>query len=144
MLEDQLRPGDFMPKVDVKVAYFMIPIAADQRKFLRFAWQGNMYQFNCLRFGLPSAPLGFTKTSRAVGMTLRSLVLRVIYINDILIVAENETEAKDHTAGLIFLLKNLGFIVNYQKSQLNPTKEIYFLGFTVNSENLTIRWPEDK
>ena len=52
MLKELLRPGDFMTKVDLKDAYFMIPIAADQRKFLRFAWQGKMYQFNCLPFEL--------------------------------------------------------------------------------------------
>ena len=145
MLKDLLRQGDFMTKVDLKDAYFMIPIAEDQRKFLRFAWQGRMYQFNCLPFGLSSAPWVFTKTSRAVILTLRTLGLRlIIYIDDILIMAETEDKAKDHTVGLIFLLENLGFIVNYQKSQLNPTREIDFLGFSINSESLTMKLPGNK
>ncbi len=42
--------------------------------------------------------------------TLKTMGLRVImYIDDKLIMAET---AREHTAGLIFLLENLGFIIN--------------------------------
>lgn len=145
MLKDMMRPGDFLTKVDLKDAYFMIPIHAEHRKFLRFAWQSKTYQFNCLPFGLSSAPWVFTKTSRAIILTLRTLGLRVIiYIDDILIMAESEQMSKEHTTGLIFLLENLGFVINYAKSQLNPTQEIDFLGFTVSSESFTIKLPTEK
>ena len=40
--------------------------------------------------------------------------------------------AREHTATLIFLLENLGFIINYPKSLLDPTQEIDYLGFTIN------------
>ena len=38
----------------------------------------------------------------------------------------------------------LGFVVNYQKSQLNPTQSIEFLGFRINSVTLNISLPLDK
>ena len=57
----------------------------------------------------------------------------IIYIDDIMV--ETESDAREHTAGLIFLLENLGLILNYPKSWLEPTKEIDFLGSTVNSNN---------
>ena len=36
MLKDLLKPGDWMAKVNMKDAYFMIPIATEDQKFLRF------------------------------------------------------------------------------------------------------------
>ena len=45
---------------------------------------------------------------------LRSLGLRTImYIDDILILAESETQAREHTAALVFLLENLGMVINH-------------------------------
>jgi hypothetical protein len=39
------------------------------------------------------------------------------------------------------LLERLGFIVNYKKSMLTPTQSIPFLGFDLDSVNLTISIP---
>ncbi len=101
-----------MTKVDLKDAYFMIPIAVNQSRLLRFKWQGTTYQFNCLPFGLSSALWIFTKTARPIVTTLRTMGLRVIvYIDDILLVAGTQSSAREQTAGLFFLLENLGFII---------------------------------
>ena len=145
MLKDTLKPGDWMTKVDLKDAYFMIPMASHHRRLLRFQWQGETYQFNCLPFGLSSAPWVFTKTTRPVVAILRSLGLRlIIYIDDILIMATSPKVAREHTAGLIFLLENLGFIINHPKSLLTPTQEIQFLGFIISSNAMEIRLPGEK
>ena len=53
-------------------------------------------------------------------------------------------ERRDDHRRCEFLLENLGFVVNYPKSQQNPTQEIDFLGFTVNSVNFTIKLPAEK
>ena len=53
--------------------------------------------------------------------------------------AVSPTLAREHTVGLIFLLENLGFIINHPKSHLTPTQEIDFLGFVVNSNAMEIR-----
>ena len=61
---------------------------------------------------------------------LRSLGLRLLiymHIDDILLMAETETMAKEHTAALLFLLENLGFIINFPKS---PHKH---LGVSINT-----------
>ncbi len=39
--ERYLRKGNYMTKVDLKDAYFMIPIAQHQKRLLRFRWQGT-------------------------------------------------------------------------------------------------------
>ncbi len=145
MLKDLLKEGDWMTKVDLKDAYFMVPIASQHRKLLRFSWDRQVYQFNCLPFGLSSAPWTFTKVTRPLIATLRSLGMRIIiYIDDILIMAETQSLAKEHTAGLIFLLENLGFIVNHPKSILNPMQTIEYLGFEIKSPTMEMRLPGEK
>ena len=145
MLKDILKPGDWMTKVDLKDAYFMIPVASNMKRLLRFRWQGKAYQFNCLPFGLSSAPWVFTKTTRSIVTILRTLGLKIIiYIDDILIMADSQAMAREHTAALIFLLENLGFIINHPKSLLDPTQEIDFLGFMINSETMEIKMPGEK
>ena len=78
LLKDILRPGGWMTKVNLKDAYFSITVSSHDRKFLRFRWQGKMYQFNCLPFGLSSAPWIFTKATKPVVTILRTLGMRII------------------------------------------------------------------
>ena len=56
-----IRPGCFRASVDLKYAYYSIPIAEEDRKLLMFQWKGKYYQFTCLPNGLSSAPRIFTK-----------------------------------------------------------------------------------
>ena len=44
-----------------------------------------------------------------------------------------EEMVRDHTYGLIYLLKNLGFIVHPRKTVAIPTQEIEFLGMIIDS-----------
>lgn len=66
-----LLKADWMAKIDSKDAYFMIPVAHKDKKYLRFQWKNKTYQFNCLPFGLSPDPWVFTKTTRPVMATLR-------------------------------------------------------------------------
>ena len=142
ILKDILRPGDWMTKIDLKDAYFSIPVSSHDRKFLRFRWQGKMYQFNCLPFGLSSAPWIFTKATKPVVTILRTLGMRIIiYIDDILVMAPSKELAQEHTECLIFLLDNLGFTVNRQKSLTDPTQEIDLLGLVADSVLMELRLP---
>jgi hypothetical protein len=47
-----VRPGDWAVSIDLKDAYFHVPIAQDARKYLRFGWRGRLFQFCVLPFGL--------------------------------------------------------------------------------------------
>ena len=61
MLKDLLRKGHFMVKIDLKDAYFTVPVWKNHQTFLRFVWKETMYEFACLPFSLSSAPRVFTK-----------------------------------------------------------------------------------
>ena len=58
--------GDFLASLDLKDAYFQIPIHGSSRKLLRFMSEGTVYQFKALCFGLSTAPQVFTRVFAAV------------------------------------------------------------------------------
>ena len=145
MLRDLLRKDDYLVKVDLKDAYFTVPVWKNHQKFLRFVWKETMYEFACLPFGLSSAPRVFTKLMKPVVAQLRKQGIRlIIYLDDILIMAETESLAKHHAQTTCNLLETLGFVINYQKSLLVPSKEMEFLGFLINSQTMTLALPREK
>ena len=77
-LKDLLQPGNWLAKVDLKDAFFPIPMHNQCRKYLRFTFQGKTYQFTCLPFGLCSAPWVFTKTLKPALATLRQKGVKLI------------------------------------------------------------------
>jgi len=102
ILKDLLRTGDWMTKVDLKDAYFMVPIHQEDRAFLKFTFQEKTYQF---RFGLECAPWVFTKILKPLAAQLRQLGMQlIVYIDDILILAGSRKLAREHVIGLIYLL----------------------------------------
>ncbi len=61
-----------------------------------------------------------------------------------LIIGALAEEATLFTTMAIELLESLGFTLNQEKSILTPTQTIEFLGFTVNSNTMTISLPNEQ
>ena len=140
-----LQKGDWMTKIDLKDAFFMIPIAPQFRHLLLFKLNAESFQFNCLPFGLCTAPRVFTKILKLAIELLRSLGIRmVIYMDDMLLMASSKELIQEHTYVTIFLLENLGFIINNKKSLLEPSQEIEFLGMIVSSQTMDLKLPGEK
>lgn len=51
----------FVASVDLTDAYYSCMVDKSDRKFLRFMWEGEKYQYTCLPNGLATAPRIFTK-----------------------------------------------------------------------------------
>ena len=144
-LRDVLKKDDYMIKVDLKDAYLTVPIHAPHRKYLRFLWNGTSYQFKVLPFGLSTAPWTFTKIMRPVMAKLREQGLRlIIYLDDILLMADSPEKLQYHTHILINLLQDLGFILNTKKCSLEPSQVIEFLSFLVDSRIMKLFLPQEK
>jgi hypothetical protein len=60
-LKHFIRENDWLVKLDLQDAYFVVPVALEHQKFLRFLWKGVLYQYVCLPFGLSLAPRVFKK-----------------------------------------------------------------------------------
>jgi len=137
-----VRAGDWFVKLDLQDAYLTVPIFKEHQQYLHFSWKMINYHFTCLPFGLSSAPWAFTKLMRPIVAYLRKAGIRlVIYLDDILIMAQSKLEAISAVETVRFTLESLGFIINESKSICDPTQTIEFLGIMINSLTLAFSLP---
>ncbi|CAJ0952991.1 unnamed protein product [Ranitomeya imitator] len=135
-----MEPGEFLCSVDIRDAYLHVPICVRHQRFLRFAIQEHHYQFTALPFGLPSAPRVFTKVRAAVMAILRSKGILVIpYLDDLLIKGPSRRDGSQSLQLTLDVLLRLGWIINYQKSSLIPTRRLEFLGIEFDTSQSCIR-----
>ena len=135
----------FMSSIDLKDAYFLVPIDPNHRKYLRFQYKNQFFEFTCLPFGLSVAPYVFTKIMRPVVKYLRSAgILCLNYLDDILILSENYEAGQSHIHVATTLLESLGFLINYNKSSLIPSTRCTFLGFIIDSHSMSLELPNEK
>ena len=67
LLKDFLKPNYFITKLDLSDAHYSIPIDKHSRRYLQFIFEGKLYQFKVLVFGLITARRIFFKLYEASG-----------------------------------------------------------------------------
>lgn len=140
-----ISKGTYMASIDLRHAYYSIPIAEKYQRFLCFTWNGKCYSFVCMPNGIAFAPRLFTKLLKPVYACLREKGFKNVgYIDDSLLCAENEIECSKNVEATKSLFTNLGFMIHRDKSVLKPTKEIVFLGNIINSDSMTVTLPAEK
>ena len=95
-----LGRNHWMASIDLKDAYYSIPVHEIDRQYLRFVWQDQKYQFNYLPNGPATAPRVFAKKKmlKPIYSNLRKIGFsNVAYIDDSLLIAETKSECKDNT-----------------------------------------------
>lgn len=129
----------FLASIDLKDAYFLVPILEEHKKYLRFAFHKQIFEFQCLPFGLATAPFCFTKLLKPVFSFLRERrFLSVVYLDDCLLYGTSSAQCEQNVVETSKLLKKLGFLINTEKSHTEPTQNIDFLGFTLNTKCMEI------
>ena len=68
-----IQQGDFFGSIDLKDAYFSMPIAQSDRKYLRFIWNGKRYQLCTLPQGLACSPRIFSNILKPLCASLRKI-----------------------------------------------------------------------
>ena len=66
------------------------------------------------------------------------------YLDDSILFGDNYDECKAAVLRAVTLFQSLGFQVHAEKSSLAPKQEIDFLGFTINSKNMTLKLTKTK
>ena len=140
-----LRQGDWFTSVDLRDAYFHIPIYPPHRKFLRFGYEGKLYEYLVLPFGMSLSPRVFVKCTQAAIAPLRQRGIRIAtYIDDWLLSADSPLDARSHTQQVVSHLSSLGFSINHEKSCLVPTQTIDYIGITLNSLSFTAKLSQER
>ena len=129
-----VREGDFLASLDLKDAYFQIPIHGSSRKLLRFMSEGTVYQFKALCFGLSTAPQVFTRVFAAVSAWAHARGIRLLrYLDDWLVLSSSEKKAKKSIRELLSLCRTLGIVINEKKSDLVPSQSAKYLSMTIDT-----------
>ena len=140
-----LQPGCWMASVDLKDAYFHIPVAREHRKYLRFKINGVCYQFCVTPFGLSPAPMLFTKVLLVLIAWLRLRGVRLhAYLDDIIILGDSPREVQEALEMTVQVFTSAGFIINLKKSDLTPTQDLVYIGGWFRTLLGRVFLPEDR
>ena len=140
-----LRKNWYLASVDLRDAYFTVPVDPRYRKYLRFQFNDSLYEFQAMPQGLTSAPRLFTKILKPVLAKLRGDgCICMAYLDDILILANTPNGCRQSTNQVLALVQRLGFIVNFDKSELEPTKSLVYLGYTMDTRTMQLSLPPEK
>ena len=120
-----LQPGEWVTSLN-----FHIPIGPNSRKFLRFHFQNQTFQFRALPFGLSTAPMEFTILVKEVKLMAQARNIRMHqYLDDWFIRAKDRDTCFQDTQTLLALCQELGWVVNLRKSELDPKQVFNFVGY---------------
>ena len=144
-LETLITPNCYMASIDIYHAYFSVPIASQDQKFLKFKWGGDLYQFTCYPNGLSQAPRNFTKLTKPIYGTLHSWGhISTGFLDDSLLVGKSIESCTQNIIDTVTLFDKLGFVVHPDNSILEPTQVISILGFQISSASMIITLTEDR
>ena len=134
-----IRSHDWMTAIDLKDAYFQVPVHPDSRRFLRFVWKGLHYQFKVLCFGLSTAPQVFSRMMGPVSAVSHQRGIRLLrYLDDWLLLSRSREGALEATEFLLDLCASLGIQINWDKSSLVPSQSRTYLGMEIRSTLLKV------
>ena len=129
-IRTSLQSGEWVISIDFKDAYFHIPIHSQSRNYMHFHIQDQSYQFKALPFDLSTAPMEFTVVAKEVKLMALQKGIRIHqYLDDWLVRATSHQTCLQHTQTLVALCRELGWLVNKEKSELEPKQVFNFVGY---------------
>ena len=140
-----VKRQDFLISIDLKEAYGHVAIISEHCPYLHFQFEGHTYMYTVLPNGIAVGPRYFVQITKAIADFLHKQGVQIIiYIDDTLLVASSMNKLIRDRDLTIHTFESCGFTVNFKKSQLDPMHELEFLGFIINSINMTITLTDAK
>ena len=133
-----IRPGVYMASIDLKDAFYSVPVHKNHQAYLTFFVEEYL-KFVCMPNGYGPAMRIFTKISKIPFSILREKgFLSVVYVDDSFLQGDGYEDCFSNVLNTREILRSLGFTLHPKKSKFIPTQSITFLGFSLNSVQMTI------
>lgn len=145
-VKNMIQAREYMAVVDLKKFYWSCRIHQAYRKYFKFRHKGVLYQMTAIPFGWRNAWGVLKKLIDSIIRKMGDRGLRVSnWVDDFLLLLGPDLEvAKERLAKAKTLLKDLGFIVNEEKSSRVPTMKLIFRGYEWDTAAGTIGVPSEK
>ena len=121
---------------------FLSPTKPKIPKVCKFQMEGSIL-FVSLWFG--TSPKDIHKVDENSHFSVEKTVCTTdFFLDDILRMVSSKEELTLTTDTVIYLIQNLGFLINRKTSVLDPCQNIQFLGMEINSVEMTLTLPLEK
>ena len=139
-----IKPNAYMASIDLKDAFFSVPIHNDHQKYLRFIF-GNLFQLISMPNGYRPATGIFIKILKVPFGHLRSQGHNsVVYVDNSYLQGDTYQSCLANILDTIKLLREVGFVNHPDKSVLTLSQTIVFLGFVISSKYMTLSLIDEK
>lgn len=133
LIEDQLdalQEARVFSTIDLKNAYFHVPVNKESQKYLAFITHNKQFTFLKTPFGCSNSPRIF---QRFINHVFRDLIMRkiiMIYVDDIIILAKDEEEAMTRLKMVLTCAQESGLEIKWKKCQFLK-KSVEFVGYII-------------
>jgi hypothetical protein len=126
----------YLIKIDLTSGFYQIPICSSHAKYYGIFYRQRTYALQRLPMGHPLAPAIVQRLAQHVARHLHQLfeVAMVSYLDDWLIYGENLPVVQ-----IVAAITRFGLTINTQKSVLQPSKALIYLGLHIDVPNHIIQ-----
>lgn len=130
----KLHGAKYFTKLDLKSAYYHLELSPESRDLTTFLSENGMFRFTRLMFGVNCAPEVF---QREMTRILESVENKIVYIDDVLLFADNLEELHKTVAQVLEILRANNLTLNADKCEYDKT-QITFLGHELDQDGFHI------
>lgn len=134
---DKLRDARYLSTLDIKSAYWEIPMAENSKQYTAFTVPNRgLFQFRRMPFGLHNAPATWQRfIDRVIGADLEPHVFA--YLDDIIIVTPTFEQHLVVLEEVVKRIHSAGLTLSREKSQFCRS-ELRYLGYVINGSGLLV------
>lgn len=115
----KLHGANFFSKLDLTSAFYHLELHEESRDLTTFLTEDGMFRFTRLMFGVNCAPEIF---QREMSRILGGVNNVIVYIDDILIFANNLEDLRKTVAEVLRILRANNLTINTDKSEFDKTR----------------------
>lgn len=134
---DKLRDSHYLTTLDIKSAYWQIPLAEESKPMTAFVVPNRgLFQFRRMPMGLHTAPATWQRfIDQVIGIDLEKYVF--VYLDDVIICTESFDKHLDILREVLSRLTKAGLTLNREKCHFCKS-ELHYLGYVVGAGGLMV------
>jgi hypothetical protein len=131
-------PGCWYGKLDLTNCFLSFPLHPSVRRYFCCRFDGCLYQFTHMPFGLSIAPRVCTLLLSVVAFALKRAGIRhVRYLDDFFLIGSSSKEVSQQLITAQTVITGFGLVVNPDKTE-GPSRSLSFLGIQLDSIAQTV------